>query len=82
MGTLLPGEVIIYERVDGIIYAKYRDRPEIPRWSIGRIDFPGDLTYTEWINLVELAKENTVLKAHLEKLITVYNIVKKNNGQK
>lgn len=35
MGDLIPGEALIYERVDNLIYARYRDKPDIPRWVIG-----------------------------------------------
>ena len=36
-GKLLPGEALIYERSDGVVYAHYRDPPHntIPRWIIG-----------------------------------------------
>jgi len=32
---LIPGEALIYERANGVVYAHYRDKPEIPRWIIG-----------------------------------------------
>ena len=37
MGTLIPGEALIYERADGVVYARYRDAPhnKIPRWVVG-----------------------------------------------
>ena len=35
MSTLLPGEPLIYENANGVVYARYRDRPEIARWIIG-----------------------------------------------
>ncbi len=35
MGDLIPNEPLIYERVDNLIYARYRDKPDIPRWVIG-----------------------------------------------
>ena len=35
--NLLPGEALIYERADGVTYAKYRDPPHNtkPRWIVG-----------------------------------------------
>ena len=34
---LIPGQSLIYERVDGVVYARYRDPPHntIPRWIVG-----------------------------------------------
>ena len=59
MDKLIPGAALIYERADGVTYAKYRDPPhnKIPRWIVG-----GDpagvaraqgklLDYSEWLNL-------------------------------
>ena len=35
--TLIPGEALIYERANGVVYARYRDPPHSlkPRWIIG-----------------------------------------------
>ena len=37
MSELIPGQALIYERVDSVVYARYRDAPhnKIPRWIIG-----------------------------------------------
>ena len=34
---LIPGEALIYERADDVLYARYRDPPHnrIPRWIVG-----------------------------------------------
>lgn len=34
---LIPGQSLIYERVDGVVYARYRDPPHntVPRWIVG-----------------------------------------------
>ena len=79
---LIPNEPLIYERSDGVVYARYRDKPEIERWIIG-----GDpagvaraqgnlLEYGEWINLCKLAEEYPTLKKLLDQLVTTYYIVK------
>lgn len=81
-GKLLPGEALIYERSDGVVYAHYRNKPEIPRWIIG--GDPGAvaraqgelLDYSEWKHLCELAHTNTTLKKQMDKLVTTYYIVK------
>ena len=82
MSTLIPGEPLIYERSDGVVYARYRDRPDIERWIIG-----GDpnavarakgqlLHWGEWEDLQSLAQENPTLKEQLDKTITLYYLIK------
>ena len=84
MAKLLPGEAIIYERADGVVYARYRDPPHnnVPRWIIG-----GDssavakaqgklLDYSEWQDLCRLAKEHSTLEKLLDQLVTMYYVVK------
>ena len=79
---LIPGEALIYERADGVVYARYRDIPDIPRWIIG--GDPGAvaraqgelLDYGEWKNLCEVAQTNATLKKQMDKLVTTYYLVK------
>ena len=81
---LIPGEPLIYERSDGVVYARYRDPPHntIPRWIVG--GDPGGvaraqgslLEYGEWVNLCRLAKENPTLEKMLDQLVTMYYVVK------
>lgn len=37
MDKLIPGQSLIYERANGVVYARYRDPPHnsIPRWVVG-----------------------------------------------
>ena len=37
VGNLIQGQTLIYERVDDVVYARYRDEPyrDIPRWVVG-----------------------------------------------
>ena len=84
LDKLIPGEPLIYERADGVIYARYRDPPNntIPRWIIG--GDPGAvaraqgelLNYGEWKKLCEIACNNPSLKKQLDKLVTMYYIIK------
>jgi len=81
---LVPGAALIYERANGITYAKYRDPPhnKIPRWIIG--GDPGAvaraqgelLDYGSWKDLCELALQNKTLMKQLDKLVTTYYIIK------
>lgn len=82
MGELLPGEALIYERSNGVVYARYRDKPEIERWIIG--GDPGAvaraqgrlLDYSEWQDLCDMAATNPTLKKYMDKLITTYYLIK------
>ena len=81
---MIPGEALLYERYDGVVYAKYRDAPhnKIPRWIIGGdpagvARAQGDmLYYAEWQELCELAEEYPTIKKLLDKLVTTYYTVK------
>tara|TARA_Y100001935_G_C17290690_1_gene503121 strand:- start:1260 stop:1517 length:258 start_codon:yes stop_codon:yes gene_type:complete len=84
MDKLISGEALIYERADGVVYARYRDKPEIERWIVG--GDPGGvaraqgtlLDYSEWQNLCEIAQTNQTLKKLLNKLVTTYYMIKEN----
>jgi len=81
---LIPGQALIYERANGVVYAHYRDPPHntIPRWIIGgdpagMARAQGDLlNYAEWQELCKLSLEYPTLKKLLDKLVTTYYTVK------
>jgi hypothetical protein len=82
LGNLKPNEALIYERSDGVVYAHYRDKPEIKRWIIGGdpagvARAQGDLiSYAEWQELCELSQEYPTLKKLLDTLVTTYYTIK------
>jgi hypothetical protein len=84
LGNLIPNEALIYERSDGVVYAHYRDKPEIERWIIGGDPAgvareQGDLlSYSEWQELCELSLEYSTIKKLLDKLVVTYYTVKEN----
>lgn len=84
MGQLIPNQALIYERANGVVYARYRDPPHnsIPRWVIG-----GDpaavsreqgeiITYAEWQEICELAEEYPTIKKLLDQLVVTYYTIK------
>ena len=83
---LTPGKALIYERANGVVYARYAEDPELPRWIIG--GDPGSvaraqghlLDYSEWQNLCEVASTNKTLKKQMDKLVTTYYLIKDANG--
>jgi len=85
-GKLIPNEPLIYERANGVVYARYQNKPEIPRWIIGGDPgavrrAQGDLLdYAEWQKLCELSETNTALKDLLDKTVLMYYIIKEEHG--
>ena len=83
---LVPGAALIYERADGVTYARYRDPPHNiqPRWIIGGDPegvsrAQGNLfSYNEWQEMMELAENYPTLKSQMQKLVTTYYMVKEN----
>ena len=81
---MIPGQSLIYERNDGVVYAHYRDPPHntIPRWIIGGdpagiARAQGDLlNYAEWQELCKLSLEYPTLRKLLDTLVTTYYTVK------
>ena len=90
MGSLITGEALIYERVDNVVYARYRDEPykDIPRWIVGgdpdgveraEMKEQGDLfTYKDWQEITEMARTNKTLKKTLAKVLDIYLLAKEN----
>ena len=84
MGTLEANETLIYERADGVVYARYSNKPEIPRWIVG--GDPGAvaraqgklLDYSEWMDLCEATQTNETLRKLMNKLVTTYYLMKEN----
>jgi hypothetical protein len=81
MGSLKPGATLIYERVNGITYA--REHGSLERIEIGR-----DYHRTEydkqlgeeilWKDILREAKDNPVLQDALEKCKVIYYLSKEN----
>ena len=75
---------MIYERANGVVYARYRDPPynDLPRWIIGGdpagvARAQGDmLNYSDWQDLCRLSKEYPTIKKLLDQLVTMYYTVK------
>ena len=84
LGNLIPDAVLIYERANGVVYARYRDPPhnKISRWIIGGdpaavAHAQGDLlSYGEWRELCELSLKYPTLKKLLDKVVVAYYTVK------
>ncbi len=75
LASLIPGETLIYERVDKKIYARYANRPDIPRWCINGTE-DTEIGYHDFKKMLELSDKNPVFKKELDKLLNLYYIMK------
>ncbi len=88
MTKLLPHKALIYEKADGVVYARYRDPPEnsIPRWIIGGdsdsvSQAQGNLfSYSDWVGMMSESYTNPGLKDLLSQALTMYYLVKDNDN--
>ena len=70
---MIPGEALIYERANGIVYARYRDPPhnKKKRWIIGG-NPAGFITGTamprpdDWPNVEDTNPDYTLMQQHPE----------------
>jgi coenzyme F420-reducing hydrogenase beta subunit len=82
VGQLIPNEPLIYERANGVVFARYQNKPEIPRWIIGGdpeevSKAQGNLfSYSEWSEMMELAETYPTIKKQLQSLLTTYYTIK------
>jgi len=82
MSKLIPGEPLIYERVEGVVYARYRDRPDIKRWIIGGeynavARAKGEIPdWREMVKVQELAGKYPTLRKQLDKTLELYYLLK------
>ena len=78
MGNLIPGQPLIYERADGVVYARYRDPPHntIPRWEIGRSSECTLLNYKDFLHMQQLANSNTGFSDAWKTMLVQYYLTK------
>jgi len=84
LGNLIHDQPLIYERANGVVFARYRDKPEIPRWIIG--GEPGAvaqangqfISASDFQDICKLSLTNVAIKEILDQLIVVYTLVKEN----
>jgi hypothetical protein len=77
MGSLKPGARYIYEKADGITYAREVGAPFVTRFEIGR-DYDRKLQDEQnlWRKILLEAEKNNTLKEALEKVKVLYYLSK------
>ena len=84
MGSLKPGATYIYERADGVTYA--REFGAVERTAIGW-DYNAKLKIDAlkeeklWEEIRQSAKSNPALQIELDRVIMLYHLSKKEHGQ-
>ena len=78
MGTLIPGQPLIYERANGVTYARYRDHPhnKIPRWEIGRDANSPAFGYGDFMRMQQIAQHHEGFRDAWENILTQYYLLK------
>jgi hypothetical protein len=82
MGNLLPGEELIYERVDDTVYARYVNKPEIPRWVVGGKPKPLFSQHSEFLELLKVAERTPALQKALDKVALIWYTIKDDERSK
>jgi hypothetical protein len=82
MGSLTPGAKYIYEKADGITYAREFGAPHNERFEIGR-DYERFLKdeLRLWEDIVREGRTNEALQAALDRVILIYHL-SKDHGKK
>jgi hypothetical protein len=82
MGNLKPNATYIYEKTNGITYAREFGAPHSARFEIGR-DYERFLKdeLTLWEDIVREGRTNQALQDALDRVKLVYHL-SKDNGQK
>ena len=82
MGTLTPGATYIYEKADGITYAREFGAPHSDRFEIGR-DYERFLKdeLRLWEDIVREGRTNSSLQDALDRAKIVYHL-SKDHGKK
>jgi hypothetical protein len=83
---LIPGAALIYEQVDGVTFARYRDPPhnKTPRWIVGGDPvalqkLKGELfSWADWQEMMELSLKYPAIKTQMKKLVNLYYLCKEN----
>lgn len=82
MGTLKPGATYVYEKADGITYAREHGAPINTRFEIGR-DYSVVLRDEKllWNKIIEEAQQNVNLQEAMERVKIIYYLSKENGSK-
>ena len=81
MGALTPGATLIYERANGVIYARESGKNE--RVVVGydsTYDPTNEFVKSEWFEILTAAESNPALQEAVDRVKIIYNLSKQ-HGQ-
>jgi len=80
MGNLKPGATLIYERADGVVYAReFGSDPStrhVVGYESGRDYDPVRRGKVNWHDVLELSKTNTALADAVDRVVMLYELSK------
>jgi hypothetical protein len=90
MGNLKPGATYIYERVDGVVYAREAGADPVSREAVGwdADAYPDSMAFNVlkesnyWRDILTAAKTNPTLQEALDRAKIIYELSKKDGNEK
>lgn len=77
MGSLTPGATYIYERANGVTYAREAGAPASERVAIGwDYQYRTEATMREWADILKAAETNPPLQDALNVAVELYRLTK------
>lgn len=81
MGTLTPGVTLIYERVDGVVYARESGKNErVVIGYDGTYNPADEFLKSEWFDILKAAESSPALQEAVDRVKILYNLSKQ-HGQ-
>ena len=75
MGQLKPGATYVYERADGVTYARELGAPASERIAIGwDYEYRHKQKLQEWNNILAAAEQNPALQDAVDRVIVLYEL--------
>lgn len=82
MGRLKPGATYIYEKADGVTYAREMHAPASERIAIGwDYEFRKQLKLEEWNRILEAAEQNPALQEAIDRVKILYELSRDPNRE-
>jgi hypothetical protein len=78
MGSLKPGAALIYERANGVIYARESGTTERSVVGYDTNRSPDWIHLSEWNDILAAAETNPALQEALDRVKIVYNLSRSN----
>jgi len=82
MGTLTPGATLIYERANGVIYAREFGSTEKRLIGYNVVGSAEQIHLSEWNDILLASETNPALQEALDHVKVIYNLIKDSNSGK